>query len=104
MHLHSRELQARSTTVVAQWGVLADPVLIRPQPAQSDSFQIRTARVLRPRQPMPISHGSLFRKMIIGGYGLLLGRMVEMKTGEGKTITAVLPAVTAALVPGIHFL
>ena len=34
---------------------------------------------------------------LIGGYALLLGRMVEMETGEGKTITAVLPAVTAAL-------
>jgi preprotein translocase subunit SecA len=33
---------------------------------------------------------------LIGGYALLLGRMVEMETGEGKTITAILPAVTAA--------
>jgi preprotein translocase subunit SecA len=33
----------------------------------------------------------------VGGFALLLGRMTEMETGEGKTITALLPAVTAAL-------
>jgi preprotein translocase subunit SecA len=34
---------------------------------------------------------------LLGGYALLHGRMAEMETGEGKTITALLPAVTAAL-------
>jgi preprotein translocase subunit SecA len=34
---------------------------------------------------------------LLGGYALLRGRMAEMETGEGKTITALLPAVTAAL-------
>jgi preprotein translocase subunit SecA len=34
---------------------------------------------------------------LLGGYALLQGRMAEMETGEGKTITALLPAVTAAL-------
>ena len=33
----------------------------------------------------------------IGGLVMLHGRMAEMATGEGKTITAMLPAVTAAL-------
>jgi preprotein translocase subunit SecA len=32
-----------------------------------------------------------------GGYGLLRGRLVEMATGEGKTLTALLPALTLAL-------
>jgi preprotein translocase subunit SecA len=34
---------------------------------------------------------------LLGGYALLQGRMAEMETGEGKTITALLPAVTASL-------
>jgi preprotein translocase subunit SecA len=32
-----------------------------------------------------------------GGYGLLEGRLIEMATGEGKTLTALLPALTLAL-------
>lgn len=32
-----------------------------------------------------------------GGYGLLRGRLIEMATGEGKTLTALLPALTLAL-------
>ena len=34
---------------------------------------------------------------IMGGYALLNGDLTEMATGEGKTLTAVLPAVAAAL-------
>ena len=32
-----------------------------------------------------------------GGYGLLRGRLIEMATGEGKTLTALLPSLTLAL-------
>jgi len=34
---------------------------------------------------------------LMGGFAMLDGRLAEMQTGEGKTITALLPAVTAAL-------
>jgi preprotein translocase subunit SecA len=34
---------------------------------------------------------------LMGGYALLQGRMAEMNTGEGKTLTATLPTITAAL-------
>ncbi|MBR0975312.1 MULTISPECIES: preprotein translocase subunit SecA [Bradyrhizobium] len=34
---------------------------------------------------------------LIAGFGLLKGRLVEMATGEGKTIAATLPAATVAL-------
>ncbi|MCM8613862.1 hypothetical protein [Accumulibacter sp.] len=34
---------------------------------------------------------------LIGGHALLYGKLAEMQTGEGKTLTAVLPAVTVAL-------
>ena len=34
---------------------------------------------------------------LMGGYALLRGALAEMQTGEGKTLTAVLPAVTVAL-------
>lgn len=37
------------------------------------------------------------RVQIAGGYAMLHGSMIEMATGEGKTITALLPAITAAL-------
>jgi preprotein translocase subunit SecA len=35
---------------------------------------------------------------LMGGYAILSGYAAEMRTGEGKTITALLPAATAALV------
>lgn len=34
---------------------------------------------------------------LMGGFGLLQGGLVEMATGEGKTLTAILPAITVAL-------
>jgi preprotein translocase subunit SecA len=34
---------------------------------------------------------------LMGGYAMLRGALAEMQTGEGKTLTAVLPAVTVAL-------
>ncbi len=38
-----------------------------------------------------------FGSQLLGGWQLLLGKLVEMETGEGKTLTATLPAATAAL-------
>lgn len=38
-----------------------------------------------------------FDVQLMGGWGILEGRLVEMETGEGKTLTATLPAATAAL-------
>jgi preprotein translocase subunit SecA len=38
-----------------------------------------------------------FDCQIIGGWILLQGRVAEMKTGEGKTLTAVLPVISAAI-------
>jgi preprotein translocase subunit SecA len=38
-----------------------------------------------------------FDTQLLGGYGLLQGRLVEMATGEGKTFCATLPACTVAL-------
>ena len=38
-----------------------------------------------------------FDVQLLGGWVLLTGRVAEMDTGEGKTLTATLPAVTAAL-------
>jgi preprotein translocase subunit SecA len=34
---------------------------------------------------------------LMGGWAMLEGRLAEMRTGEGKTITALLPAATMAL-------
>lgn len=34
---------------------------------------------------------------LMGGYGLLRGRLIEMATGEGKTLTAMLPSLTLAM-------
>ncbi|MBW2291419.1 MAG: prepilin peptidase, partial [Deltaproteobacteria bacterium] len=38
-----------------------------------------------------------YDSQLLGGWHLLLGKLVEMDTGEGKTLTATLPAATAAL-------
>ncbi len=38
-----------------------------------------------------------FECQLMGGYTLLHGRLAEMMTGEGKTLTAVLPAIMVAL-------
>jgi len=48
-----------------------------------------------------VSHRRLgmkhFPVQIMGGYALLRGHIAEMATGEGKTLTGLLPAVTVAL-------
>ena len=38
-----------------------------------------------------------FDSQLIGGWIMVQGRIAEMKTGEGKTLTAVLPVISAAL-------
>ena len=38
-----------------------------------------------------------FPVQLVGGYAMLRGALAEMETGEGKTLTATLPAATAAL-------
>ncbi len=38
-----------------------------------------------------------FESQLMGGWALLEGQLVEMATGEGKTVTATLPACTVAL-------
>ena len=38
-----------------------------------------------------------YDSQLVGGWHLLQGRLVEMETGEGKTLTATLPAAVAAL-------
>lgn len=38
-----------------------------------------------------------FDSQLIGGWIMLQGRIAEMKTGEGKTLTAVLPVISAAI-------
>jgi len=38
-----------------------------------------------------------YDEQIMGGWAMLQGRIAEMETGEGKTLTATLPACTAAL-------
>jgi len=42
-----------------------------------------------------------FPVQLIGGHAMLEGMLAEMETGEGKTLTATLPAATAALA-GMH--
>ena len=38
-----------------------------------------------------------YQVQLMGAYGLLRGRLIEMATGEGKTLTATLPCLTLAL-------
>ncbi len=46
---------------------------------------------------------SLYKVQVMGGFGLHTGDVSEMKTGEGKTLTAILPAYLNALSgEGVH--
>lgn len=48
---------------------------------------------------------SLFKVQIMGAYVLHIGDLAEMKTGEGKTLTAILPAYLNALISkGVHII
>lgn len=48
---------------------------------------------------------NLYRVQIMGGYALHHGDVAEMKTGEGKTLTAILPAYLNALQgKGVHII
>ncbi|OQX64184.1 MAG: prepilin peptidase [Desulfococcus sp. 4484_241] len=38
-----------------------------------------------------------YDSQVMGGYALIMGLLAEMETGEGKTLMATLPAITAAL-------
>lgn len=38
-----------------------------------------------------------YQSQLLGGWVMMQGKLAEMPTGEGKTLTAVLPAITAAL-------
>ena len=46
------------------------------------------------RRTLGVMH---YDEQLLGGYALLKGKLVEMATGEGKTLTASLPAATAGL-------
>lgn len=61
-----------------------------------DELVAQTFAVVREvaRRTLGISH---FDVQLIGGLVLLNGMVAEMETGEGKTLTATLPACTAAL-------
>ncbi len=57
--------------------------------AQAFALASEACHRLIGKRPYPVQ--------LMGGFGLLRGRMIEMATGEGKTLTAVLPCLTLAL-------
>jgi preprotein translocase subunit SecA len=76
---------------------------------QAEALRVAIARRGLPR-PLAVECFALVREVshrrlgmkhfpvqIMGGYALLRGHIAEMATGEGKTLTGLLPAVTVAL-------
>ena len=76
----TRELRHR----LRQSGLSSDPLLI-------DAFALVREAAHRTLQ---MRH---FDVQLAGGWAMLRGMIAEMETGEGKTLTATLPACTAAL-------
>jgi len=89
----------------AEWRNVADDVL-REQaqalrlPLRGDGFQLqhvaRCFAVVREAADRTLGMRH-FESQLLGGYVLLQGRIAEMPTGEGKTLTATLAVTTAAL-------
>lgn len=84
--LDEQALREEALTVrrlLGQYGFRTDLV------ARSFALVRETARRTIGKQHYPVQ--------LMGGYALLRGNIAEMATGEGKTLTATLPACTAAL-------
>ncbi|MDX1775504.1 MAG: preprotein translocase subunit SecA, partial [Desulfobulbales bacterium] len=98
--------------------IVEDVKKLRPQLSSSDKAQLKsvTAELRKKILREGISHENTaqtfalvqefaertlnirhYDVQLIGGYALLNGMVAEMETGEGKTLTATLPACTAAL-------
>ncbi len=95
----------------AQYSALSDDELR----AKTDEFKARLADGETPDDILPEAFAAVreaawrvlgmkpFRVQLIGGIVLHQGRIAEMKTGEGKTLVAVLPAYLNALTgEGVH--
>ncbi|WP_461536533.1 preprotein translocase subunit SecA [Spongorhabdus nitratireducens] len=94
VHRHSVCIQKTSTPDLVS-GAVELGLQIRSKgfidPLVAECFAIireLTGRVLEMRH---------YDSQLLGGWVMVNGRIAEMQTGEGKTITAALPAVTAAL-------
>jgi preprotein translocase subunit SecA len=91
------EALARSTAELSD-GVLRERAdLLRSRLSLSDNLQVAQAFALAREATHRHTGMRHFPVQLLGGAGMMTGSIVEMQTGEGKTLTAVLPATTAAL-------
>jgi preprotein translocase subunit SecA len=79
--LKARELELR--VALHREGITEDLA------AQSFALGVEASSRLLGKRPYPVQ--------VMGGYAMLRGNLIEMATGEGKTLTALLPSLTLAL-------
>ncbi len=93
IHAYDDELAQLREQDVAKWLTELRQSLIR---AADDETVIRTFALVREvsGRVLGMRH---FDSQLIGGWVMQKGMLAEMETGEGKTLTATLPACTAAL-------
>jgi preprotein translocase subunit SecA len=90
---------AQETGSQSSQALLDSARMLRPQLLRHGFTAPLVAKAFALAREATFRHAGLrhFPVQIMGGLGLLDGTFVEMQTGEGKTITALLPAVAAAL-------
>jgi preprotein translocase subunit SecA len=98
-----RRLVAHAEALTKTTSELSDRALreragsLRGRLALSDQIQVAQAFALAREAADRHTGMRHFPVQLLGGAGMMAGSIVEMQTGEGKTLTAVLPAVAAAL-------
>ena len=90
---HDKELQSLDELGIETWLRDLRGALLR---EQDDGTVIRTFALVRELAGRLLGTRH-FDSQLLGGWLMHKGMLVEMETGEGKTLTATLPACTAAL-------
>ena len=93
MRRHDKELQGLDELGIETWLRDLRGALVR---EQDDEKVIRTFALVRELAGRLLGTRH-FDSQLLGGWLMHKGMLVEMETGEGKTLTATLPACTAAL-------
>lgn len=80
----------------AQLLAAAESERTRLAPADARKLQVRSFALTREAARRHVGK-RLFPVQLLGGAAMMTGALAEMETGEGKSLTALLPAVTAGL-------
>lgn len=93
------EAMAAETAALSDDALRAEAAALRPRLVRSrgDRAAVERAFALVREASARLMDRRQYRVQLMGGLALYDGRMVEMATGEGKTLTGLAPAITAAL-------